>query len=144
MNNLRANLIAYEVLLQDEATQINGLVMIVDFRDFGLTQAKAMNLLYFKNYGHLILDSYPVRIKGIHILDQPKIFTAIFAIISQFMKGKLRERVKLHGGNIEGLHEYISKECLPEDYAGTASATDVRSWVRYIMNSEEDLEHLWF
>lgn len=60
------------------------------------------------------------------------------------MKGKLRERVKLHGGNIEGLHEYISKECLPEDYAGTASATDVRSWVRYIMNSEEDLEHLWF
>ena len=118
--------------------------MIVDFRDFGLTQAKAMNQLYFKNCGHLILDSYPVRIKGIHILDQPKVFTAIFAIISQFMKGKLRERVKLHGGYIESLHAYIHKESLPEDYGGTAPATDVRNWVPYIMNSEDQLEHLWF
>lgn len=144
INNLRANLIAMEVLIQDEETQINGVVVIGDFREFGMAQARAMNPLIFKKYGHLLLNCYPVRIKGIHVLDQPKIFSVIFAIVSQFMKEKLRERVKLHGGNILGLHEYIKKELLPSDYGGTGPPTDVTVWVRDIMNSEEDLEHLWF
>ena len=144
MNLLRSDLIALEVLAQDEETQINGIILIVDFRDFGAAQATATNPLVFKTFGNVMLNYYPIRIKGIHILDQPKIFTAIFAIVSQFMKEKLRERVHIHGKKIEGLHEYINKECLPVDYAGTAAATDIRNWVRYIMNAEEDLEHLWF
>ena len=143
LNIFRADLIAFQILLQDEATQINGVVIIVDFRDFGMAQARAMNPLTFKRFSNIVFNCYPLRIKGVHILEQPKIFTVIYALSSQFMKEKLRERVKLHSGNIQGLVEYIKHECLPVDYGGTAPGTNIKNWVKYIMSSQKTFEHLW-
>ncbi|XP_057300190.1 alpha-tocopherol transfer protein-like [Hydractinia symbiolongicarpus] len=143
MNNLRANIMAMEVLIQDEETQINGVVFVVDFRNFGMTQAKALNPLVFRKYGSIVFNCYPVRIKGIHILHQPAVFTVIFAIISQFMKEKVKKRVVLHGVEISGLCEYINKDLIPSDYGGTNRETDLRAWVKHVMDSEEELEHIW-
>ena len=134
LNIFRADLIAFQILLQDETTQINGVVIIVDFREFGIAQARVMNPLTFKRFSNIVFNCYPLRIKGVHILEQPKIFTIIYALSSQFMKEKLRERVKIHGENIQGLVEYIKKECLPVDYGGTAPGTNVKNWVKYIMS----------
>jgi len=143
INNLRANIIALEILLQEEETQINGVVMIGDFREFGFAQAKSLNPLTFRNYGSIIFNCYPMRIKGIHILDQPKVFSVIFVIVQSFMKQKVRDRVRLHGSNIGGILEYIDKDRLPLDYCGNLPATDLRTWVKQVMNAEEELEHLW-
>lgn len=143
LNIFRADLIAFHILLQDETTQINGVVIIVDFREFGIAQARVMNPLTFKRFSNIVFNCYPLRIKGVHILEQPKIFTIIYALSSQFMKEKLRERVKIHGENIQGLVEYIKKECLPVDYGGTAPGTNVKNWVKYIMSAQKTFEHLW-
>ena len=97
---------------------------------FGIAQARVMNPLTFKRFSNIVFNCYPLRIKGVHILEQPKIFTIIYALSSQFMKEKLRERVKIHGENIQGLVEYIKKECLPVDYGGTAPGTNVKNWVK--------------
>ena len=143
LDNLRANLIAIEMLIEDEETQINGIVIVADFRSFGFSQAKALQPFVFKNYGQVLLNCFPIRIKGIHVLDQPKVFTVIFAIVSQFMKEKLRKRVYLHGGNIKGLHSHINKELLPSDYGGENTATSLKQWMRFVMNCEEEFQHLW-
>ena len=142
LNIFRADLIAFQILLQDETTQINGVLIIVDFREFGIAQARVMNPLTFKRFSNIVFNCYPLRIKGVHILEQPKIFTIIYALSSQFMKEKLRERVKIHGKNIQGLVEYIKKECLPVDYGGTAPGTNVKNWVKYIMSAQKTFEHL--
>ena len=142
---MRANLMAFEILLEDEETQINGIVIVADFRNFGLTQATAvMQPTIFKNYGGILFNCYPVRIKAIHILDQPKIFTVIFAIVSQFMKEKLRKRVYLHGGSIELLHQHIDKHLIPSDFGGDGKPTELRLWVKTVFDAEEESPHLWF
>lgn len=143
IDNLRANLIAIEILLDEEETQISGIVIIADFREFGFSQAKAMQPSVFQTYGRVLLNCFPVRIKGIHIMQQPAIFTVIFTIISQFMKEKLRKRVRMHGADIAGLQKFINKELIPSDYGGDGAPTDTRAWIRFVMGSEEDLEHLW-
>ena len=142
INNVRANLISFDVIMQEEETQINGVILIADFRNFGLAQTKAIEPLRFRKYGQIIMNHYPLRIKGIHVLHQPAIFTVIYSIISKFMKQKLRERVKLHGGNINGLQEFVAKEVIPKDFGGDGAATDLRCWPKYIMEAEADLEHL--
>lgn len=133
-----------DILLEDEETQINGVVMVADFREFGLTQAKSLQPLVFKNYGHVMLNCFPVRIKGIHVLDQPKVFSVIFVIVSQFMKEKLRKRVVLHGSNIRGLHEHIDKHLVPSDFGGDGMPTDSRAWVKYVFEAEEESPQLWY
>ena len=143
LDNLRANLIAIEMLLEEEETQICGIVIIGDFREFGFKQAKAMSPTIFRNYANVLLNCFPVRIKGIHVIEQPRIFTIVFAIVSQFMKEKLRKRVYLHGSDIAGLHQHIAKSILPNDFGGDNSPTDVKEWLRFVLNGEEEYQHLW-
>ncbi|XP_012559190.1 alpha-tocopherol transfer protein-like [Hydra vulgaris] len=143
INNFRANLIALEILIQEEETQINGLVIIIDFRNFGLTQAAAIQPTLFRRYGGFVFNTYPIRIKGIHVIEQPAIFSIIFPIISYFMKKKIKDRVKLHGSDMDNLSCFFSADSLPMEYGGTGEPNDFNAWVRYVINAEEELEHLW-
>ena len=144
LDNLRANLIGIETLLEDEETQINGIVIIADFRGFGFAQARGLQPMVFRNYANILLNCFPVRIKGIHVIEQPRVFTVVFAIISQFMKEKLRKRVYLHGSSMTtGLQAHIDGNLLPSDFGGSGAPTDLREWVKYVMNAEEEYQHLW-
>lgn len=64
-------------------------------------------------------DSVPLRIKNIHIVNQPYIFKIVFALFKPFLKEKLRNRIIFHGSDRKSLHQYINPKCLPECYGGT-------------------------
>lgn len=64
-------------------------------------------------------DSVPLRIKGIHIINQPKIFQMVFALFKPFLREKLRNRIIFHGTDRESLHKQIAPKCLPLCYDGT-------------------------
>lgn len=38
-------------------------------------------------------DGFPIRIKAVHIVNEPRIFKGIFAIIKPFLKEKIANRV---------------------------------------------------
>lgn len=38
-------------------------------------------------------DGFPIRIKAVNIINEPRIFKGIFAIIKPFLKEKMAERV---------------------------------------------------
>lgn len=40
-----------------------------------------------------IQDGFPIRIKAVNIINEPRIFKGIFAIIKPFLKEKMAERV---------------------------------------------------
>lgn len=40
-------------------------------------------------------DGFPIRIKAVNIINEPRIFKGIFAIIKPFLKEKMAERVIL-------------------------------------------------
>ena len=45
-------------------------------------------------------DCFPMRFKGIHYLNEPIIFDAIFAIVRPFMKEKILQRVSVCTVNV--------------------------------------------
>lgn len=40
-------------------------------------------------------DGFPIRIKAVNIINEPRIFKGIFAIIKPFLKEKMAERVSI-------------------------------------------------
>lgn len=107
-------------LLQDEpATEINGIVYICDFQGLSLSQALQLTPYIAKRTLDYVQGSIPQRIKGFHIVNQPRILEPIFLALKPFFKEKFRKRIMMHGSNYSLLHQDIAPEYLPECYGGT-------------------------
>ncbi|XP_037824238.1 alpha-tocopherol transfer protein-like [Lucilia sericata] len=113
-----ASTLCSELLQLEPETQINGIVYIMDMQ--GLTLGRALHYTPYRTKRLLdyIQSNIPLRIKGFHVVNQPKIFQPIYAAAKPFFTTKFAKRIVLHGSNYESLHRYISPECLPECYGG--------------------------
>nr|XP_009477944.1 PREDICTED: alpha-tocopherol transfer protein-like isoform X2 [Pelecanus crispus] len=86
-------------------------------------------------------DGFPIRIKAVNIINEPRIFKGIFAIIKPFLKEKIANRFFLHGCDLNSLHQNIPPVILPEEYGGTSGKLDISAWNELLLASEEDLLH---
>lgn len=87
---------------EDPHVQISGVVVILDMKGYGLQHflfATPSNLSLFIK---MFQDRFPLRVKGIHIVNAPSLFGAIYAIRKPFLKEKLRNRIL-----------FMGKTCLP-------------------------------
>ncbi|XP_073821560.1 alpha-tocopherol transfer protein-like [Musca autumnalis] len=100
-------------------TQINGIVVVVDVEGMTMQQVFQLTPSYAKRLIQAIEVGIGIRLKGYHIVNNPKIFDIAFAIIKRFTSEKIINRVHLHGTDMSSLHRFISPDCLPECYGGT-------------------------
>ncbi|XP_015335693.1 alpha-tocopherol transfer protein-like isoform X2 [Marmota monax] len=83
-------------------------------------------------------DGFPIRIKAVHVVNEPRIFKGIFAIIKPFLKEKIANRFFLHGSDLNSLHTNLPRNILPKEYGGTAGELDTASWSAVLLASEDD------
>ncbi|KAJ8960661.1 hypothetical protein NQ314_006053, partial [Rhamnusium bicolor] len=85
-------------------------------------------------------DSVPLRIKNIHIVNQPYIFKMVFALFKPFLREKLRNRIIFHGTDRKSLHQYMSPKNLPECYGGTLDLPriDGKQWLELLEKCDEE------
>jgi len=83
-------------------------------------------------------DGFPIRIKAVHVVNEPRIFKGIFAIIKPFLKEKIANRFFLHGSDLNSLHTSLPRSILPKEYGGTAGELDITAWNAVLLASEED------
>ncbi|KAF4526188.1 hypothetical protein B566_EDAN001872 [Ephemera danica] len=102
----------------EPATQVNGVVVIMDFKGMGMKQVRAFTPGFSMRLLTFIQHAMPVRLKAVHIVKQPYVFNLVFQLFKPFIQEKLKSRMFFHGNNMKVLHEHISPECLPEDYGG--------------------------
>ncbi|KAE8740317.1 hypothetical protein FOCC_FOCC014165 [Frankliniella occidentalis] len=63
-------------------------------------------------------DCIPVRLKGVHIINQPYVFNMVFAIFKPLLNAKLRNRIHFHGTDRQSLLNHVDAKCLPKTYGG--------------------------
>lgn len=80
-------------------------------------------------------EAIPIRLKNLHIVNQPYIFNVVFALFKPFLKEKLKKRIVFHGTDRKSLHKYISPDCLPKDYGGNLDIPpiDGKDWYEYLL-----------
>lgn len=78
----------------EKSSQINGVVVIMDFDGLSLKQVKALSPSYTKRLLTFIQDAMPLRLKEVHFVKQPFIFNMVWTLFKPFVKEKLKNRVR--------------------------------------------------
>ncbi|CAH1117992.1 unnamed protein product [Phaedon cochleariae] len=108
-----------EAAMLEPETQVCGAVVIFDMDGLSLHQTTKFTPSFAKRIVDWLQDSVPLRIKNIHIVNQPYIFKIVFALFKPFLREKLRNRILFHGTDRKSLHQHMDPKCLPECYGGT-------------------------
>lgn len=138
----KAAVLLLEAALYEEETQINGVAVIFDMAGLSLQQAWQFTPSFAKRLVDWLQDAIPLRIKAIHIINQPKIFSMVFALFKPFLREKLRQRIIFHGNDRDSLFKHISPDCLPTLYDGnrTEPLVDSYHWFRILKMMEKHYE----
>ncbi|XP_036101196.1 alpha-tocopherol transfer protein-like isoform X4 [Molossus molossus] len=94
--NIRAIYLTLEKLIQAEETQVNGIVILADYKGVSLSKASHFGPFIAKKVIGILQDGFPIRIKAVHVVNEPRIFKGIFAIIKPFLKEKIANRRSTH------------------------------------------------
>lgn len=79
--------------LVEERTVIRGVVVIMDFDGLGLKQVRALTPSWSKRLLTFIQEAMPLRLKQVHMVNQPMIFKMVWALFKPFVQAKLNARV---------------------------------------------------
>ncbi|XP_026062519.1 alpha-tocopherol transfer protein-like [Carassius auratus] len=141
----RVSLITSELIVREWETQRNGLKAIFDLQDWCFAHALQINPSLAKKISSVLTDSFPLKVRGIHLINEPIFFRPVFAMIRPFLPDKIKQRIHMHGSSYaRSLSNFIPKAILPPEYGGTGpSITEVcQDWTEYIMQSEDYLHSL--
>ena len=74
------------------------------FEHFSLRQAVGMHAAMFSTHKQellsIFMDSFPIRIRHIYVIHQPRYFSLLWVIAKHFFKKKITSRVHLLGGTL--------------------------------------------
>lgn len=117
----KALLLVLEALIEDEEAQVHGLSLIQENESLSLFQVMRASTSEFARSNilfDLIQESFPARFKSCHMVRQPWYLSILYKIAKPFLKPKFKERIHMHGTDMESLYKHFSQSMLPADFGG--------------------------
>ncbi|XP_004679904.1 PREDICTED: alpha-tocopherol transfer protein [Condylura cristata] len=140
----RVSLITSELIVQEIETQRNGVKVVFDLEGWQFSHALQITPTVAKRIAAVLTDSFPLKVRGIHLINEPIIFHAVFSMIKPFLTEKIKGRIHMHGSNYkQSLLEHFP-DILPLEYGGEEfSMEDIcQEWTNFIMKSENYLSSI--
>ncbi|XP_029479766.1 alpha-tocopherol transfer protein [Oncorhynchus nerka] len=141
----RVSLITSELIVQETETQRNGLKAIFDMQGWCFAHALQINPSLAKRISSVLTDSFPLKVRGIHLINEPIFFRPVFAMLRPFLPDKIKQRIHMHGSTFkETLRDFFSEDILPQEYGGSGPSMEevCQKWTSHILQSEELLTQL--
>jgi hypothetical protein len=86
------------VALLEPSTQINGIVIIVDYEGLSMKQVWAFSPFFARMLLKFMQSALPLRLQEVHFVRQPKfLFALIWKLFQPLLDEALRSRVSLKG-----------------------------------------------
>lgn len=118
------SILAWEHLLEDPRTQVKGIVMLIDLGGGSFSHLRAASPTQFSMFVYNLQECCPLRLKSAHVVNQPMFFTSVFALVKPFLKEKLVRRMRVHGKDLDSLHQFLPPDILPEEFGGLRGPFD--------------------
>lgn len=129
-----------EAAMYEPTTQIAGAQVIFDMDGLTMQQAWQFTPAFAKRIVDWLQDSVALRVKGLHIVNQPFVFNMVFSLFKPFLREKLRSRIYFHGTDRDSLHQHLSPKCLPDVYGGAFPLPKISSteWFELLKHCDEE------
>lgn len=129
----RATQLGLEGAMDEPRTQVCGVVVIIDLKGLALNHVIQFTPSFAKMIVDWIQDCTPIRLKAIHIINQPFIFNMLFAIFKPFLRQKLRSRIYFHGNDKKSLLEHVDAKSLRARHGGALPDPEIPGEVLWKM-----------
>ncbi|XP_009330386.1 PREDICTED: alpha-tocopherol transfer protein [Pygoscelis adeliae] len=141
----RVSLITSELIVKEIETQRNGVKAIFDLQGWRFAHAFQISPAVAKKIAAVLTDSFPLKVRGIHLINEPLFFHPVFTLINPFLTEKIKERVHMHGNNyMQSLTEHFPISILPQEYGGEEVSIEelAKEWTDFIMASADYLQSI--
>ncbi|KAM8849574.1 alpha-tocopherol transfer protein [Spinachia spinachia] len=141
----RVSLITSEIISTETETQRRGLKVIFDLKGWSLGHALQINPSLAKKISTVLSDSFPLKVRGIHLVNEPMFFWPVFAMIRPFLPDKIKQRINMHGADFHNtLSDFFSPPVLPPEYGGEGPSIveACQDWTLQMLQSEKLLQQI--
>ncbi|KAF2902369.1 hypothetical protein ILUMI_03815 [Ignelater luminosus] len=95
----------------------NGFIIILDSSGVTWGHLVKFGIFQSRKLVTYVQDAFPVRLKGIQVINANPIVDKIFFLAKMFMKKELYEMTHIHS-DFESFYKYLPKTVLPKDFGG--------------------------
>ncbi|XP_068427526.1 alpha-tocopherol transfer protein [Clinocottus analis] len=141
----RVSLITSEIISTEQETQRRGLKVIFDLQGWSLGHALQINSSLASKISSVLSDSFPLKVRGIHLVNEPMFFRPVFAMIRPFLPDKIKQRIHMHGADFhDTLSDFFSPPVLPPEYGGEGPSIEraCQDWTNQLLQSEKLLQQI--
>ncbi|CAH1105861.1 unnamed protein product [Psylliodes chrysocephalus] len=128
--------IIHMLAVLEPSTQINGVVVIMDYNNMGLKQVRGLGPSFAMLLLSFIQEAMPLRLKEVHMVKEPFIFNMVWSLFKPLLKPKLKARIFFHGKKMASLHKHIPPTHLPKNYGGELPEIDYsgKEWYPVVLD----------
>lgn len=141
----RVSLMTSEVICMETQTQRRGIKVIFDLQGWCLGHALQVTPSLARKISSVLSDSFPLKVRGIHLLNVPLFFRPVFSMIRPFLPEKIRQRIHMHGSDYtDSLADFFSAPVLPPEYGGEGPGLQevCQDWTNHLLQYEELLRRI--
>ncbi|KAI5706499.1 hypothetical protein M8J76_011811 [Diaphorina citri] len=102
-------LLLMDSLLVDTKIQYSGFVFLLDWNQTSIYASPTLLRTMISG----LQDCYPARFKAIHFINEPVQVDVLLALVKPFLKEKTRDKIIVHGQNLDSLYGYLPRDILP-------------------------------
>jgi len=105
--------------------EIKQITVLVDLEGLGLKHMWKPGVRAFNTITTMFEDDYPDLMKQALVVNAPRIFPVLFALVKPFLGEETKRKIKIFGGSWKrDLLKYIDVQQLPVHYGGTKFGKD--------------------
>uniref|UniRef100_A0A2P2I6W6 Clavesin-2 n=1 Tax=Hirondellea gigas TaxID=1518452 RepID=A0A2P2I6W6_9CRUS len=114
---MRAMIICFESMLEDEENQVRGFTYVMDEKDVGFSYLSLWTLGEVTKAIQCCEKTIPMRHKEVHFLNLSTALGALFEFVKSIMSDKMNSRMKVHS-SLDSLYSVVDRQILPKEYGG--------------------------
>ncbi|XP_066250948.1 alpha-tocopherol transfer protein-like [Euwallacea similis] len=113
-------MVAIEIAMMEPKTQVGGVNVILNMEGLAMSHVCQFSPSVAKLIVEWVQECAPIRLRGLHIVNQPYLFNMLFALFKPFLGEYLKKMLFFHGKDFKSLCDKIGPESLPLHFGGNA------------------------
>lgn len=123
-DSFKYDFLLLEHFLDDELTQVNGAIFIIDGSHITMKYVSIYSVVEFKTMLNSIQEAIPLRIKEYHFINFPSFAATVAEIVISVLSSKMKKRM-IFSKNIEEFKKHVNPKILPQEYGGVTPMSDI-------------------